>query len=184
MSQPDLHPAATLPEAERLEYLRLVASMALVDGRITGAELAKLERLGKTLSLAPHIIAPLIVAVRGGKLDQPAPTDEALWFKGPKAVRFHLMIDSIVLAFTDGKLAGAEGERIARLAQLLDVAREDVVRMARLIEKILWKREADEAVLARELGEAVGAPAEGARLLDSIRLVAGGPAGGGGGSAT
>jgi hypothetical protein len=173
MSSTAEHPAAALPEAERLEYLRLVASMAIADGRTAGAEMSKLVRLGETLRLPAAVTQPLMNAVREGHLDVEAPTEGARWFKAPNQIGWHLMIDSIVIAFSDGELASKESQRIAQLARLLEVTPGEVARMAGLVEQILWKREADQAALARELGAAVGAPDDGVRMIGVIKLVAG-----------
>jgi len=173
MSPTAEHPAAALPEAERLEYLRLVASMAIADGRTAAAEMAKLERLGLALRLPPATTTPLMNAVREGRLDAPAPTEGARWFQGDSQVRWHLMIDSIVIAFSDGELASKESQRIAQLAGLLEVPPGEVARMAGLVEQILWKRDADQAALARELGAAVGAPDSGVRMIGTMKLIAG-----------
>lgn len=175
VSQVDPHPAAALPEGQRLEYLRLVASMATVDGHIAEAERTKLERLGRVLGLRSSLTAPLFAALRRGELDAPVPAEHAATWRNQGGVRWHLVIDSIVIAFADGALARTESERVGRLARLMSVSPAEVGKMAELVERILFQRAPDERVLARELGAAIGEPEGGEQVVALLHEVAGKP---------
>jgi uncharacterized tellurite resistance protein B-like protein len=167
------HPAASLPEVERLEYMRLIASIALVDGQSDSVEVGKLHRLADALRLHPDVTKPLFDSLTQSRLDAAVSPREVVWFKEPKMLRWHLMLDSIAIAFSDGKLSETETRRIAELARLLEVPAEDVSRMASMIENILFKRDADHVVLARELGEAIGSADHGEHVVGRMRTITG-----------
>lgn len=173
MSQLAVHPAAELPEAERLEYFRLVASISLLDGHSDEAELSKLRRLANALHLHPAVTEPVFTSLGENHLDATVSPREALWFKEPRNVRWHLMIDSIAIAFTDGKLSDGEKARLADLARQLEIDPRDVEAMAARIESILFLRDSDYAVLTRELGAAVGGEQYGEHVVGRMRVLTG-----------
>lgn len=173
MSQLSVHPVAELPEADRLEYIRLVASIALCDGFTDPHEIGKLHRLADALHLHEAVTAPLFQSLEQDRLDAPVLSREAVWFKNPLPVRWHLMIDSIAVAFSDGRLSPGETQRLAELARQLEIPPEDVMKMADRIESILFKQDADHAHLARELGAAVGGDHHGEHLVGRVRKLSG-----------
>ena len=173
MSELAVHPAAELPEPERLEYFRLVASIALCDGRSDEAEIVKLRRLADALRLHKAVTEPIFTSLEENHLDMQVSPREALWFKEPREVRWHLMIDSIAIAFTDGRLSDGEKRRLTDLARQLEIDPQDVTRMAERIESILFLRHADYAVLTKELGAAVGGEQFGKHVIGRVRHLSG-----------
>src|ERR1043165_9423665 len=65
------HPALSLPEKDRMEYLNVIASMALVDGKAADPELAKLKSLGSALKLPAAVIQVELASLKKGKIAGP-----------------------------------------------------------------------------------------------------------------
>ena len=152
------HPAASLPQSDRVEYLNVIASMALVDGRAAEPELMKLERLGEALALPTAIVAVELVSLKKGRIAGQVTREGMLRFRQKAAIRESLMMDSIVLAFSDGQLVPTESKQLTALATALGYAHEEVVALARMVEKILFKRgEVEDQFLARQFGETLAA---------------------------
>jgi tellurite resistance protein len=146
-----VHPATSLPEADRVAYLRAVASVSLADGRAANAELAKLKRLAKTLELQPAVFDKLLAELRA---QQSSGIDEGLRLAGAdEVIRSSLMTDAIVIAFVDGKLDRGESRMLHDLARQLSFTDDEVLQIASFVERVLFKREeADAQSLAKEFG--------------------------------
>lgn len=172
------HPAATLTEEDRSVYLRVVASIALADGRTDERELRKLRRLAGVLDLPRSLVDETLASVTplGAGAAAGVRSAQIAAFRGLHTVRSYLVMDAIVIAFSDEELVPTESRRIADLAGLLGVSPDEIYMLAGFVEKILFKREANSRVLAAELGQAVGAPGAGEGLVEMVRQLAeGGP---------
>ena len=167
------HPAASLPLDDRLLYLRILASVAIADGHTDRPELAKLRRLAGVLELPDESTLPIFSSLMADRLDAVVTSTQAASFRGMRAVRSYLVMDAIVIAFSDARLLAGESRRIGELAVALGVDPDEVYMLAGFVEKILFKRDADHRVLAAELGAAVGAPGAGEGLVQMVRKLAG-----------
>ena len=154
------HPAAALTEPERAEYWNVVASLAVVDGSVAEGERKKIGRLGEVLELSEEVRTAQLTALAKGKTAG-AVTREAMdRIRDQPRLRASLMMDAIVIAFSDGKLMPSESKQLGLLARGLGISHEEVLKTARLVERILFGRqgEADQELTA-EFGESLaGAP--------------------------
>ena len=152
------HPATKLPQNDRIEYLNVIASMALVDGKAAEPELAKLQRLGQTLGLPKAITATELASLRKGRIAGPVTREGVLRFREHNEVRESLMMDSIVIAFSDGQLVPTESKQLTSLAVALGYQPDEVVAMARWVEHILFKHgRIEDQPMARQFGETLAA---------------------------
>ena len=160
MSKVSKHPAAALPEPERAEYWNVVASLAVVDGSVAEDERKKIGRLGEVLELSEDVRKTQLAALSKGRTSG-AVTREAMdRIRDQPMLRTSLMMDAIVIAFSDGKLMPSESKQLGLLARGLGISHEEVLKTARLVERILFSREGEsDQALTAEFGESLaGAP--------------------------
>lgn len=166
------HPASKLPEAARIEYLNTVASMALVDKSLDPAELERVGRLADEIGLSAAVKAEQLVALSEGRTAEVG-RDVLLRFAAEADLRTSLMMDSIVIAFSDGRLVPSESRQLSTLATALWLNLDDVLATARLVESFLFARDNDEEQeLARQLGEALAGAPGWLRRVSGVMLVA------------
>ena len=149
------HPATTLSDLVRVDYFRAVASVAATDGFVDRSEVAKLHRLAAVLSIPADVADAQIAAVQKG-----AGQGRALLvatIRDDVPVRTSLMMDSLVIALADGKLAPGESKALGGLARDLGMSREAMIRLAAFVEKVVSNKESDAQVLARDLGTTLDA---------------------------
>jgi uncharacterized tellurite resistance protein B-like protein len=129
------HPARSLPEPQKIEYLLAVAQFVWADGVVAKPEMRRLSDVCDALALAPSGREKLIAAAAA---PDPKRVDAAVhWIKEDVALRFSLMGDAILIAFADGILADPEAAEIVQLAQRLGVETEQAMAMARYVEGLL-----------------------------------------------
>jgi uncharacterized tellurite resistance protein B-like protein len=151
------HPARSLPEAQRIEYLLAVAQFVWADGVVARPEMRHLRDMCQALALSDAGREELIAAAAAP--DRTRVDAAVAWIKGDVALRFSLMGDAILIAFADGILAGPEADGIVELAQRLGVETSQAIAMARYVEGLL-RRPSDKTdpsirLLSRQLEEAL-----------------------------
>jgi uncharacterized tellurite resistance protein B-like protein len=128
-----VHPARTLPEPERVDYLIAVASLVIADSHVDEAELAIMRRLCRALDVTPASEERVIEAA---KSPDRAKVESVLHdVSRDVPLRVSLLADAIVVAFADGRLARAETAEIAALARKLSVSPAQAVLIARSVEE-------------------------------------------------
>ena len=153
------HPARELPEAERIDYLSVVASLVLADHEVDEKEIARLRDLCRTLGVSDAGQEAVLAAAAR---PEPEVLDEILArLKRNVPLRYSLLTDAVVIVFADGKVADAEPQEIARLGRALEVAPFQIGLISRYVESVILGRagHSDEQALSRELG--LGLVAEG-----------------------
>lgn len=150
------HPASSLPEQDRTDYLATVAAMALVDGRADPVEVARLRRLGAVLRLGRAEIDRIVRTVTEGRAETLASDEVLARLSARPQTRSSLMMDAIVIAFCDGQLVRTESQALGLLARRLGLQDEEVREMAMLVENVLFRhRPMDDHALAQQFGEAL-----------------------------
>ena len=134
------HPALELTEAERVDYLTVVASMAAADGHVDDVEISRLRESCKALKLDAAGIGTVIAAA-----EQPDETrlDEILErLKGAKT-RFTLITDVLFMAHADDDYDSAERVKVLRLAEAVGVTADQVVALEKYVEALKKGGKAD-----------------------------------------
>jgi uncharacterized tellurite resistance protein B-like protein len=156
-----------IPEAERVDYLIVVASVVGADREVSASELAPLEAMCRDARLADADRERVLAIARAHDAAQ---VDASLArMKGDIALRVSLMTDAIVIVFADGKVAPGESELLARLGHALDLHPGQIQLIARTVEASI--ADARDQHLSRELGLGVAKASPGVirRLYDRFR---------------
>ncbi|MCA9675492.1 MAG: TerB family tellurite resistance protein [Kofleriaceae bacterium] len=152
----DGHVALGLSDADRVDYLKVVASVAFADQETDEAELGNLRAMCEALGLSDAGRDQVLAAAAGADA---AATDAIVTrLKADVALRVPLLTDVITVAFADGKVAPAESRDISRLGRALDIESGQIGLIARYVEAIVMGADRDqEHALSRELGAGVAA---------------------------
>jgi uncharacterized tellurite resistance protein B-like protein len=172
----DYHPALSLPEPQRCDYLKAIASLVLADGLVDPKEIGSLSALCKSLQLSPESERAV--------LDSAKQVDRAAvdaWLESTRrdpALRSALMIDAIVMVMVDGKVVSAEAEAIASLSRKVGISIGEAALIGRYVETVVMRGETDpdSSRLSRELAEGLATSGKGttspgriSRLFKTIR---------------
>lgn len=117
------HPAAALPRTERVDYLTVVASMAMVDGVVRAEEVDRLDALCTQFALEPGDAASVAEAAQHPDAVQVRALLERL---ASSDLRFTLVADLVGMALADDEYAGTEREEVRAVAEILGVADEQI----------------------------------------------------------
>jgi uncharacterized tellurite resistance protein B-like protein len=129
------HPARTLPEPQKIEYLLAVAQFVWADGVVARPEMRRLVDVCNALALSDAGREQLIAAAAA---PDPTRVEAAVhWIREDVALRFSLLGDAILIAFADGILADPEATEIGQLAQRMGVETAQAMAMARYVEGLL-----------------------------------------------
>lgn len=133
---PGQHPALDYPEAERRDYLIVVASMAFADGEVSLEERGRIESMCADLGLGDESREQVIEAA-----EHPNAAELGMILSRLKTseLRFALMIDLIDVAAADGHIATGEEAELDSLAEELDITRGQLAMSKRYV---LERREA------------------------------------------
>jgi uncharacterized tellurite resistance protein B-like protein len=161
------HPARSLPDKQRIDYLLVVAAIAYADRQIAEAERENLRDLSAALGLS-NMDADRVVAT----MVAPHPSQLARVFDSFKRgdLRYTLLTDATVLAFADGQVESGEAETIARFAQALDIDTAQAVMIGRYVEEVVQGKRTES--LSDELAQKLGQiPSQGVvgRLFARLR---------------
>jgi uncharacterized tellurite resistance protein B-like protein len=169
MSHPDDEPhlAHDVPEAHRLDYLTVVASLVAADQEVADAELVPLKALCDELALPDAARAAVLATAR--KPDAAAVEQCLRRVRKHVGLRVALLSDAIVIVFADGKVTPAESQEIARLGDALGIAPAQIELVARYVESVIMGDEDEADELAEQLGKGVAAAEHGARHPGAIR---------------
>jgi uncharacterized tellurite resistance protein B-like protein len=106
------------PIAERITYLSLLATLAAADGVAEPAEVDSLAQLCQAACLGQETTQNIIRIAQGQSQPQATLNLEIL---KKSELRFTFLLDTILLAYADGKMEEAETQEIQNFAQLFEV---------------------------------------------------------------
>lgn len=124
------HPALDLDEAERTDYLTVVASMAYADLDASPEELERLRALCADLEITGE---PCERVVAGASAPPTVEVDRIVAELAPE-LRHALLVDTIDIAYADRTVDAAEIAAIERIADRLQVPRAQLVLIRRYVE--------------------------------------------------
>ena len=115
---PGHHPALEYPEAERRDYLTVVASMAFADGEVSEDELARIESMCDDFELSEGSREQVLESAA-----HPSAAELGLILSRLRQseLRFALLVDIIDIAIADGVIATGEEAELESLADELDI---------------------------------------------------------------
>jgi uncharacterized tellurite resistance protein B-like protein len=104
-------------EAERTDYMMVVASMAGQDGAVTSEEIFAVRQLCLQFVLGPEARGKVMAATA----TPPENMDEIVDRLAKTDLRYSLLLDLAAMAYRDEKFSDEEAEEYNRLARQLDV---------------------------------------------------------------
>lgn len=141
---PGEHPALEYPEAERRDYLTVVASMAFADGEVTDDEVARIEGMCDDFALSEGSREQVLESAR-----HPSAAELGLILSRMRTseLRFSLLIDLVDIAIADGVVASGEEAELESLADELDITHGQLAMTRRFV---LEKRQSKHAQASPE----------------------------------
>jgi uncharacterized tellurite resistance protein B-like protein len=109
-----------LPSKERAAYLRVIASLAALDGEVSDAEIAHLRRACKDLELTPAQMGRVIASAEAP--DKAMVRDAVRQLAGSQ-LRFTLLSDLLFIAHADGRYSEEERSEVAAVADALGITK-------------------------------------------------------------
>lgn len=142
--------ADDVPEADRADYLLVVASLVAADDTIDDAELAPLEALCRELQVSDEVRAKVLASARD---PDAAAVDAALQrLARDGGLGVALLTDAIAIVFADGRVAPGESEALRRIGRALHVGVGQLAMIGRYVESVvLGKPEG----MSRELADGI-----------------------------
>lgn len=129
------HAALSLPESERIDYLRVIASLVLADGVIDEREIVRLRALCSALAVSPAGEETVVAAASGS--DRRNVERILANIKQDNGLSVALLTDALTIAFADGKLERTETGCVAAFARALSIPTAQAVLIARHVERVL-----------------------------------------------
>jgi uncharacterized tellurite resistance protein B-like protein len=124
------HPALDLGEAERADYLTVVASISYADLDASPEELERLRALCADLEITGE---PCDRVVASASAPAAVEVDRVVTDLAPE-LRHALLVDTIDIAYADRTVAAEEVAAIERIAERLKVPRAQLVLIHRYVE--------------------------------------------------
>jgi len=128
------HPALKLPSEERTAYLRVIASMASSDGKVSDSEIAHLREACEEVGLDPVDTGSVIdSAVEPDS----AEIDAAIRQLAGSELKFTLLADLLFIAHSDGKYSEEERLEVVAIADTLGINTAQVSAVDRYVAAVL-----------------------------------------------
>ena len=143
------HAASELTMDKRVDYLVAVASIVYADGRATTDELAVLGMLCSVLDLTPRGIDVVVAAAQ--KPDPARVAEIVAGLEGDR-LKHALLVDAILVAFADGRVAREETREIAEFADAVGIGHAEAALIGRYVEEVIVEAEGHELSKALALG--------------------------------
>jgi uncharacterized tellurite resistance protein B-like protein len=144
----DAHPAIASPMRVRIDYARVVASVATIDQGLDPQEIASLRRLCGALGLPPGATEGVVLFAQAPQADKVRESVEAL---RDTDLRLTVITDVVALAMADGKYHIAERKQIHALAALLLVSEPEVAAIEDYVSRSLNADENTEGRIVTDL---------------------------------
>ena len=127
----DKHPMAELPEKERIDYLKAVATIAASDGSVQDAEVDQSRSLCKTLELSDKATGKVLAALYD---PDAVPLKQILGRYAHQEIRFTLLTDALFLAYADGPIVPKEETAIKIMAGDLRIDDNQIAALRQYVE--------------------------------------------------
>jgi len=175
------NPILNLPEAERVDYLTVLAMLASVEGGPSQKQTARLEELSKAFKLSEAGRARVKEALN----NPPTAVRSILDRLSGSDLRFTLITDLISIAYADEEYSGREEAEIRQIAMILRITDEQVGEIRRYIQAMLEAEKArrprrERKRLGRELAAglaSVGVPTSAVAVSGSLHSLTAGAIG-------
>ena len=152
MADPKSHPALAVSEKDRIDYLLAVASIAWADRSADEAETTKLRQLCETLQVTGEAAERVVAAAT--EPDSRRVTKILRRFRND-SLRFALLADVTLIAFSDGRVDSGEAEQIANYARELSLATAHATMIGRYVENAIHGRPTEK--LSKDLADKLAA---------------------------
>jgi tellurite resistance protein len=153
----DDHPALGLDEVRRGAYLEAVAMLVLADGLVDPKELRSLSALCRSLEVSDATERRVLQAAQQGVPDAREGWLETI--RNDRELSLALLIDAVVMAMADGKVASAEAEEIASLGAKLGISTAKATHIGAYVAGVVRHGASDPEAnrLSRELADGLAA---------------------------
>ena len=131
------HPAMALSMDDRTDYAIAVATVAYADGAVDPSEVQRIRALARALELGPPQMAAVLTAAN--KPNEKHLEEVADRWRHTET-SYALLTDAILMAFSDGRVTGAESHVISEFAKLLGIDVAQAVLLGRYVETVLMKQ--------------------------------------------
>lgn len=126
------HEALSVPLAERIDYLMIIASMAGADVVLASEETDKLRQLCRELELPDSDAARVLTAAHSPT----AKVERHLDALASSPLRFTLLSDCLSLAYADGEYSKGERKEVHALARALRIDDAQVSALEACVEAL------------------------------------------------
>lgn len=152
MAEPKSHPAQSVSEKNRIDYLLAVASIAWADRSADETEIGKLRQLCATLRVTGEAADRVVAAAT--EPDARRVTKILRRFRND-SLRFSLLADVTLIAFSDGRVDSGEAEQISAYAKELSLATAHATMIGRYVENAIHGRPTEK--LSKDLADKLAA---------------------------
>lgn len=129
--QKNKHPMTELPEDNRVDYLRAVATIAACDRSVEDAEVDQIRSLCKTLDLNDKATGRVFAALYN---PDSVPLKQILLGYSHDEARFTLLTDVLFLVYSDGPAVSSEETAIKDIAKDLRIDDNQIAAMRQYVE--------------------------------------------------
>ncbi|GAK58515.1 hypothetical protein U27_05489 [Candidatus Vecturithrix granuli] len=135
-----IHPLKNYPEDQKIDYLCLVASIAVADGVMSDDEISILREFCESIGIGEVGIGVIL-----GTIGDPSILDgqATLSRLTHTDLKFTLLTDMLCMAYADGRISPAEREEIHNIAAKLEISSEQIHAVDEYL-KSLFSMTADE----------------------------------------
>ncbi len=120
-------------EADRLDYVTIVATVAAADGALTGAEVARVRKLVGLVGLPERAEAD----VAGATVVPPASVAALKARLRASPLRFALVADCLLVAQSDGLVQASEKAELMGIRTELGVSEDEFFALSRYVRSLL-----------------------------------------------
>ncbi len=137
-------------EADRLDYVTIVATVAAADGALTGAEVARVRKLVALLGLPERAEADIASAT----VVPPASVEALKTRLGASPLRHALLADCLLVAQSDGLVQDTEKAELLGIRSELGVTEDEFFALSRYVRSLLGGQPDARALAAIGIDEA------------------------------
>lgn len=129
------HPLKGFPNTDKVAYLCLIASIAKVDGKITSEELENLRELCEITNLSDDDVGK-VMSFAISSSNKPNDVKQYIEQLKNSDLRFTLVTDMFMIAYSDNELANDELEEIKRISLELGVKEEQFEALKKYVKVV------------------------------------------------
>ena len=136
------HTLIDFSDDEKIEYLCVVASIAIADGDVSNEEISKLREICKQVKLSASGMGKVLSFAENPSSDE---VHDILTKLSDSQLKFTLITDMIFLAFADTKFSEHEKVEIKRVAKELRISQEQVDSIEAYVKAVLKAQQSGKA---------------------------------------